>query len=155
MDANIDDDGITKVAFKPETLYGREVEYGEFDKQEAYIIRIRKSEKGKPSKNKLIHMLETLLSRKKKSDVKRILQDEHGMVMETTGTEKGVIEMCNFGEVLYEEAVEQGIEQGIDTKLIDLIKKKLQKGKDISTIADEIEESEERVIELMEKADLL
>ena len=60
---NIDDDGITKVAFKPETLYGREVEYSEFDKQEAYIIRIRKSEKGKPSKNKLIHMLETLFFR--------------------------------------------------------------------------------------------
>ena len=77
------------------------------------------------------------------------------MVMETTGTEKGVIEMCNFGEVLYEEAVEKGIEQGIDTKLIDQIKKKLQKGKDISTIADEIEESEERVIELMKKAGLL
>ena len=72
------------------------------------------------------------------------------MVMETTGTEKGVIEMCNFGEVLYEEAVEKGI----DTKLIDLIKKKLQKGKDIATIADEIEESEERVLELMKKAGL-
>ena len=88
------------------------------------------------------------------NEVKRILRDEHGMVMETTetaSTAKGVNEMCNFGEVLYEEAVEKGI----DTKLIDQIKKKLNKGKDISTIADEIEESEERVIELMEKADLL
>ena len=67
--------------------------------------------------------------------------------METTETEKGVSEMCNFGEVLYEEAVEQGIY----TKLIDQIKKKLKKGKDIPTIAEEIEESEERVLELIEK----
>ena len=110
----------------------------------------------------MIHMLETLLSQKKKNEVKRILRDEHGMVMETTETEstaKGVNEMCNFGEVLYEEAVEEGIEKGIekgiDAKLIDLISKKLKKGKDITTIADEIEEPEERVIELMEKAGLL
>ena len=158
MDANINCDGITKVAFKPETMYGKEVEYSEFDKLEAYIIRIRKSENGKESKNKLIHMLETLLSQKKKNEVKRILRDEHGMVMETTetaSTAKGVNEMCNFGEVLYEEAVEEGIEKGIDAKLIDLISKKLKKGKDITTIADEIEEPEERVIELMEKAGLL
>ena len=151
MDADKDEDGITRFAFKPEILYGKEVVYEEFNKMEAYIIRIRKSQEAEGSKHELIHMLETLLSTKKKEDVKRILQDEHGMIMEISGTEKEVDKMCNLGEALFEEAVERGIERGIDAKLIEQISSKLKKGKDIPTIAEEIEEPEERVLELIEK----
>ena len=146
LDANDDADGITRFVFKPETLYGKEVTYKEFNKMEAYIIRIRKSYDAEASKNVLIHMLETLLSIKKKEEVKNILQKEHGMIMEINDTEE-VGKMCNFGEALYEEALEKGIE----SKLIYQISKKLKKGKDIPTIADEIEETEEQVIELMER----
>ena len=74
--------------------------------------------------------------------------------MDTNNTEKEVTEMCNFGEVLYEEALEKGIEQGIESTLIEQIKKKINKGKNIITIADEVEESEEYVLELIKKYEL-
>ena len=44
-----------------------------------------------------------------------------------------------------EEGLEQGREQGYDKRLYDLIQKKLEKGKSISQIADECEESEEAI----------
>ena len=45
----------------------------------------------------------------------------------------------------FEEGVEQGIEQGIEQNIISMICKKLIKGKDAMTIANEIEEPVERV----------
>ena len=45
----------------------------------------------------------------------------------------------------YEQGREQGLEQGYDKRLYDLIHKKLEKGKSISQIADECEESEETI----------
>ena len=47
------------------------------------------------------------------------------------------------------KGIEQGIEQGIDLRLIDLICKKVSKGKSVATIADEIEEKEEIVDEIV------
>ena len=46
---------------------------------------------------------------------------------------------------------ENGRSEGEQNKLKELIKKKLAKGKSISQIADEIEETEERVLELIEQ----
>ena len=50
-----------------------------------------------------------------------------------------------------EEGVEIGRDQGIEEKLCSLIQKKLEKGKSLEQIADECEETEERVLQLMEK----
>lgn len=111
MDAGINNDGITKFSFKPEKVHGNEVIYDQFDKMEAYIIRIRKTESVEKSKNDLINMLEILLSTKKKSEVKRLLHEEHGMLMEIEDDWE-VEKMCNFGEVLYEDALNEGIEKG-------------------------------------------
>ena len=133
---------------------------------EAYIVHIRDSENVEESKNKLINMLEIILSSKKKETVKKLLQDKHQMLMEIAETEKEVNQMCNLGEALYERAlqeglakgleqgIERGLEQGIERNVSDMIKKKLAKGKDIKTIANEIEETEERVKELIEKYQL-
>ena len=43
------------------------------------------------------------------------------------------------------KGIEQGLEQGYDKCLYDLIQKKLEKGKFISQIADECEESEDTI----------
>ena len=51
----------------------------------------------------------------------------------------------------YEDGVEAGIEKGIEEKLCSLIQKKLEKGKSLEQIADECEETEERILQLMEK----
>ena len=50
-----------------------------------------------------------------------------------------------------EEGVEIGRDQGIEEKLCSLIQKKLEKGKSLEQIADECEETEERILQLMEK----
>lgn len=163
MDANKNCDGITKYTFKPDTLYGKEVVYSEFNKMEAYIIRIRKRDNVEESKNKLIQMLETLFSTKKKEEVKHILSTKHGLVMEIPGTEQEVNKMCNFGEALYEEAkqegmelgIECGMERGAEQTLINLIIAKLNKGMDIPSIAEMLETDEDYIKELIEKHELM
>ena len=50
-----------------------------------------------------------------------------------------------------EEGVEIGRDQGIEEKLCSQIQKKLEKGKSLEQIADECEETEERILQLMEK----
>ena len=53
-----------------------------------------------------------------------------------------------------EEGVEIGRDQGIEEKLCSQIQKKLEKGKSLEQIADECEETEERVLQLMEKLNI-
>ena len=45
----------------------------------------------------------------------------------------------------------EGRDQGIEEKLCSQIQKKLEKGKSLEQIADECEETEERILQLMEK----
>ena len=58
----------------------------------------------------------------------------------------------------YEDGVEagrrEGRNQGIEEKLCSQIQKKLEKGKSLEQIADECEETEERVLQLMEKLNI-
>ena len=66
--------------------------------------------------------------------------------------------MCKALDDLYkmgeEKGYERGEEQGEENKLVDQIRKKLAKGKDIAAIADEVEETEEVVKKLVEKHNL-
>ena len=52
---------------------------------------------------------------------------------------------------MYNKGILIGEENGRNESLKDLIKKKLAKGKSISQIADEIEETEDKVLELIEQ----
>ena len=70
-----------------------------------------------------------------------------GKVIETEAKK-----MYNKGILIGEEnGRNEGRSEGEQNKLKDLIKKKLAKGKSISQIADEIEETEEKVLELIEQ----
>ena len=74
-----------------------------------------------------------------------------GKVIETEAKKmynRGISEGRNEGILIGEE---NGRSEGEQNKLKELIKKKLAKGKSISQIADEIEETEERVLELIEQ----
>ena len=51
-----------------------------------------------------------------------------------------------------DEGIEQGIEQGAERIIISQIRKKLLKGKDSATIADEIEEPVDKVSRICEIA---
>ena len=64
------------------------------------------------------------------------------------GVEAGRKEGVEIGR---QEGIAEGRDQGIEEKLCSLIQKKLEKGKSLEQIADECEETEERVRELIEK----
>ena len=53
--------------------------------------------------------------------------------------------MCNPSDLIEERGIEKGIERGELFNLIRQVSKKLQKGKSLSQIADEVEESQEMV----------
>ena len=64
------------------------------------------------------------------------------------------VERVMGGKVIETEAKKmynRGISEGRSESLKDQIKKKLAKGKEIAQIADEIEESEETVLELIKQ----
>ncbi len=56
--------------------------------------------------------------------------------------EKEGVNMCKALDDLYNDGFEQGIEQGEDRKLMELVRKKLQRGCTIPKIAEMLEESE-------------
>lgn len=105
MDADDDEEGISKISLNTENIYGKEMSFPELDKMCGIIIRIRK-EDGEKSKNELIAMLEDLLSSKNKELKKQIMMDEYGMVM-TAKLERGV-DMCNLSDVIEEKGIEKG-----------------------------------------------
>ena len=91
--------------------------------------------------------------------------------VEDKGEEK--VDMCKALDDLYKKGEEKGYERGKkdaeqnmckalddlykkgeENKLLEQIRKKLKKGKNISTIADEVEETEEVVNRLIEKHNL-
>ena len=63
--------------------------------------------------------------------------------------------MCNLSQGIKEDALaedrEAGIAEGREANLLEQISKKLAKGKSLLQIADECEETEERIQELMKK----
>ncbi len=62
--------------------------------------------------------------------------------------------MIGLGESIYEEGIETGIEQGIELTLLLLVSKKLAKGKTTTEIAEALEEPENKILALCEKAAL-
>ena len=80
------------------------------------------------------------------------MEEEYDIPSQVLGEEVEI--MCNLGEGI-EKGMKQGIEQGRiqgeEKTLLTLISKKLAKGKSVAQIADECEETEERIRELMKK----
>ena len=68
--------------------------------------------------------------------------------------EGGQVDMCKALEDWAAEERAEGRLEGREENLVNQIRKKLAKGKDIATIADEIEETEDVVKQLMEKHNL-
>ena len=98
-----------------------------------------------------------------------IMEKEYDIPSQVLGEE--VETMCNLGEGIWEDALENGLEKGLEKglaqglaqgraqgraqgeeeTLLTQISKKLAKGKSVAQIADECEETEERIRELMKK----
>ena len=66
------------------------------------------------------------------------------MDMETE-TGKEIEDMCNFADLIEEQALEKGTEKGKVVKLITLVCRKLAKGKTPEMIAEDLEENVEEI----------
>lgn len=112
------------------------------------IIRIRDSKNREESKNKLIAMLEVLLSSTKKKEKMQQLEG-YGLKM-TTELEGCVSDMCNISEAILERALEEGLEKGIEQGLEKGLEQGLEQG-----IEQGIEKNQlDNIVKLMKKLSL-
>ena len=121
------------------------------DLMKGIIINVRSGKNRKPSPNRLISMLENLLSQAGVDEKKRVLTEKYGMIM-TTELEGRIQTMCNLSENIKELGIEEGIEKGIEKgieegeksgdlrRLVSLICKKVKKNKTLGEVAEDLEE---------------
>ena len=77
------------------------------------VIRIRNNENAAESRNKLIAMLEDLLSNQDSETKKTKLEEKYAMEI-TTELEGRFDSMCNLSEVVEERGIEKGIRGLVD-----------------------------------------
>ena len=107
------EEGIDEISFSVKNKTGKSRDYENLDLLKFIVITIRKSGNVERSKNKLIEMLEDLLSDKQLEEKKKILTERHNIVM-TQEMEGGLRSMGGFGAALAEKAIEKGLAQGIE-----------------------------------------
>lgn len=84
-------------------------------------------------------MLELLFSDTEKQEKKFLLESNYCLKM-TAELEGCVNEMCNISDLIEERALEEGFARGEKQKLISMVVKKVKRGKDLSSISDDLEE---------------
>ena len=77
------------------------------------VIRIRNNENAAESRNKLIAMLEDLLSNQDSETKKTKLEEKYAMEI-TMELEGRFNSMCNLSEVVEERGIKKGMAQGIE-----------------------------------------
>ncbi len=108
----------------------------------ATIVMIRLNNELKESNVEIIDFLTTLLARNISDEEKsNILYEKYDIEMTDT-LQKGANDMCNIGEGIFYEGVEEGIEQG----KIEMLRRYLKTGASIEDAFDvfEITDSEEQ-----------
>ena len=108
MDADRTSDSISRISLKADTLFGKPCGFPKLDKMCGMVIRIRNSNNAAESKNKLIAMLEDVLSSEDSDVKKHKLEDKYDMKM-TTELEGRINGMCNLSDVVEERGIERGI----------------------------------------------
>ena len=113
MDAADDEDSISSISLKSECLFGKQCDFAELDKMCGMVIRIRNNENAAESRNRLIAMLEDVLSTQDGESKKRKLEEKYDMKI-TTELEGRLDSMCHLSEVVEERGVEKGIRGLVD-----------------------------------------
>ena len=126
MDTQDGEDSIIELGIQPKLLYGKSNWMPKRSIMNGAIIRIRDSKNREESKNKLIAMLEVLLSSTKKKEKMQQLEG-YGLKM-TTELEGCVSDMCNISEAILERALEEGLEKGIEQGLEKGIEQGIEQG---------------------------
>lgn len=139
MDADSTEDSIIKLSLTPKVIFGKSSWLPDCDLINGVIIRLRGDKQADVSENSLIAMLELLFSDTEKQEKKHLLERNYGLKM-TAELEGCVNEMCNISDLIEERALEEGFARGEKQKLISQIIKKVKRGKDLSSISDDLEE---------------
>ena len=113
MDAADDEDSISSISLKSECLFGKQCDFPQLDKMCGMVIRIRNNENATESRNRLIAMLEDVLSTQDGESKKRKLEEKYDMKI-TTELEGRFDSMCNLSEVVEERGIEKGIRGLVD-----------------------------------------
>ena len=127
MDADRISDSISRISLKADTLFGKPCGFPKLDKMCGMVIRIRNNNNVAESKNKLIAMLEDVLSSEDSDVKKHKLEDKYDMKM-TTELEGRINGMCNLSDVVEERGIEQGMERGIKQGMERGIKQGIERG---------------------------
>ena len=112
MDAADDEDSISSISLKSECLFGKQCDFTELDKMCGMVIRIRNNENAAESRNRLIAMLEDVLSTQDSEFKKMRLEEKYDMKI-TTELEGRFNSLCNLSEVVEERGIKKGVEQGL------------------------------------------
>ena len=99
MDADRTSDSVSRISLKADTLFGKPCGFPKLDKMCGMVIRIRNNNNAAESKNKLIAMLEDVLSSEDSDVKKHKLEDKYDMKM-TTELEGRINGMCNLSDVV-------------------------------------------------------
>ena len=113
MDGADDEDSISRICLRQESVFGKLADLHNLDKVVGVMIRLRANENVEESKNKLISMLEELLRKEAAHIKKKKLADKYGLIM-TRETERRVSEMCNWSEAIAEREYNKGLKSGIE-----------------------------------------
>lgn len=111
MDSDVMEDSIEEIGFESRLAYGNTKNRHKTDLIKGIIVNIRNEaadtlETTPKSGNRLIAMLEEILSKKTVVEKKQILTEEYGMIM-TEELEGRMQNMCNLSELVKESAVKQ------------------------------------------------
>jgi len=145
---------ITRYYMMKEDVHGHVEDTARYDLLEVVMVCLGKDcidEKGKPARggSELHGLLGTLFSEKLRPTQKKEILNKEYDIATSVELEGGMNDMCNLSDLIEERGIEKGIERGIEKgewlNIIRQISKKLQKGKSLSQIADEVEESQEMV----------
>lgn len=141
-------DTVTQFSIKQENIIG------EFKKETRYdlmsVVMICFNEKSwKRKVSKLHGMLGTVFSEKLSAKEKeQILEEEYEIEAEKE-VKEGIGSMCNLSDAIEERGIRKGLarglERGLEQKLIEMVCRKLRKGKSLFLIAEELEEEESAI----------
>ena len=147
---NMPENSMCHIHLIQDNLVGKHKWDGDLDLINLVMIGISNNLAEPDETHELLRFLGTLFSKDLTSKERiSIMEEEYDIPSQILGKE--VETMCNLGEGIWENALEEGVEQGEEKTLLTLISKKLAKGKTVAQIADECEETEERIQELMKK----
>lgn len=137
---------ITRYRMAKEDLHGHAGISSRYDLLELVMVYMGR-EKTATRGTKLHGLLTTVLSDTlKPKQKKRILEQDYGITT-TIELEGGLVRMCNLSDAIEEK----GINKGKKEQIRSLIEIKIQKGKPLEQIADELEEPIENIKPIYDK----